>query len=82
MKGFLNIIKFFTTDKTRFFVVWEEETGKYLYLETPWSKKEVNSVKVYDWNTWKQKGFKWKVVSEHKNKLIAEAHCNFRNKNK
>lgn len=71
----------FSAKQSRFFVVWEEDISKYDYMETAWTKKEVEGVKKYDWANWnktgsfKQSGFKWKVVSEHKNKEEARIVC-------
>ena len=49
---------------SRFLVVYDNESKKYLKMETVWSDTEVESVEY-------ESGFRWRVVSEHKNEKLA-----------
>ena len=49
---------------SRFLVVYDNEMKKHLKMETVWSDTEVESVEY-------KGGFRWRVVSEHKNEELA-----------
>lgn len=49
---------------SRFLVVYDNESKKHLKMETVWSDTEVESVEF-------ENGFRWRVISEHKNEELA-----------
>jgi hypothetical protein len=66
----------------KYFVVLEQPGDLCQYMETAWSKAEVESVKNYNHDTGKSIGFKWKVLSDHKTKDDAKMACENINKAK
>lgn len=48
---------------TRFLVVWEEKSQRYLHMETVWTDDEIENVG------------RWRVVSDHKTKDDARIEC-------
>ena len=65
-----------------YFVVLEQPGDMCMYMETAWTRTEVESLKNYNHDTGKFIGFKWKVLSEHKTKEDARIACENINKAK